>query len=96
MLLDKDGQMIFSSGKLRGLIESYGYEKSISNDDGTQSKVEAGIYPDMLANFDKLAYSFANIFNKVHFLGHNLEGNPGSSEFFLFADGSTVDFTDKE
>ena len=61
-----------------------------------QSTVEEGIYPDMLANFDKLAYSFANIFNKVHSLGHNLEWKAGSSEFFRFADGSTVDFTDKE
>ena len=83
-VLDKDGQMIFSSGKLRGLIESYGYEKSISNDDGTQSTVEAGIYPDMLANFDKLAYSFANIFNEVHSLGHNLEGKPWFEVSFFF------------
>ena len=83
-VVDKDGQMIFSSGKLRGLIESYGYEKSISNDDGTQSTVEAGIYPDMLANFDKLAYSFANIFNKVHSLGHNLEGKPWFEANFFF------------
>ena len=59
-------------------------KNTISNADGTQSTVEEGIYPDMLANFDKLAYSFANIFNEVHSLGHDLEGKAWFEGVFSF------------
>ncbi|MEI2358332.1 flagellar hook-associated protein FlgK [Mesobacillus zeae] len=46
-----------SEGKLKALIDSYGFEK-----DGKA----AGVYPDMLAELDNLAYTFATEFNKVH------------------------------
>ncbi|MGG5255322.1 flagellar hook-associated protein FlgK [Neobacillus sp. SM06] len=49
-----------SSGKLRALIESYGYEK-----DGQAT----GIYPDMLNELDNMAYTFAKQFNDVHASG---------------------------
>lgn len=45
------------SGKLKGLMESYGYKVSGE---------EKGIYPNMLNELDKLAYGFAESFNKVH------------------------------
>jgi flagellar hook-associated protein 1 len=46
-----------SSGKLKALIESYGYEK-----DGQ----DTGIFNDMLGELDRLAYTFAMKFNEVH------------------------------
>jgi flagellar hook-associated protein 1 len=46
-----------SSGKLKALIESYGYEK-----EGQAT----GIYNDMLNELDRLAYTFATEFNRVH------------------------------
>ncbi|WP_137791998.1 flagellar hook-associated protein FlgK [Bacillus sp. E(2018)] len=52
----------FPGGKLQGLIESYGY-----NDNGVK-----GIYPEMLANLDQMAYQFATEFNAVHSKGWSL------------------------
>jgi flagellar hook-associated protein 1 len=62
-----------SSGKLKGLIEAYGYVN------GSDVK---GIYPEMLADLDKLAYSFAKRFNEVHQQGYTLNpSNPGGLFF---------------
>jgi flagellar hook-associated protein 1 len=61
-----------SQGKLKGLIENYGYN------DGT---AEVGTYPNMLDNLDKLAYTFSKIFNEVHSQGFDLNGNQGGSFF---------------
>jgi flagellar hook-associated protein 1 len=62
-----------SSGKLKGLIEAFGYVN------GPDVK---GIYPEMLAELDKLAYSFAKRFNEVHQQGYTLNpSNPGGLFF---------------
>ncbi|WP_306453965.1 flagellar hook-associated protein FlgK [Bacillus sp. FJAT-45350] len=53
-----------SSGKLKGMMEAYGYQAS----DGTAK----GIYPEMLSNLDEMAYVFATEFNKLHEKGWNL------------------------
>lgn len=50
-----------SQGKLKGLIESYGYVDANGN--------EAGAYPKMLTELDNLAYTFAMEFNRVHEAG---------------------------
>lgn len=63
----------FSQGKLRGLIESFGYEA-----DGETK----GIYPEMLDKFDKLAYTFGTIFNEIHAKGYNLNGENSDKQFF--------------
>ncbi|MFL0364978.1 flagellar hook-associated protein FlgK [Pseudobacillus sp. 179-B 2D1 NHS] len=55
----------FSQGKLKALSESYGYE------DGGVVK---GLYPDMLDNLDKMAYTFGKLFNEVHGQGYTLAG----------------------
>ncbi|GAA0318823.1 flagellar hook-associated protein FlgK [Bacillus carboniphilus] len=47
-----------SHGELKGLIESFGYADA--------NGAEAGIYSDMLASVDNLAYTFAKEFNTVH------------------------------
>jgi flagellar hook-associated protein 1 len=62
----------FSKGKLKGLLESYGY-----NDNGTVK----GIYPGMLGNLDEMALQFANEFNNVHKSGKGVDGNTNYSFF---------------
>ncbi|MBT2643579.1 flagellar hook-associated protein FlgK [Bacillus sp. ISL-41] len=49
-----------STGKLKALVDSYGYEES--------SKV-AGVYPEMMNELDNLAYTFAVNFNAIHEAG---------------------------
>ncbi|WP_368492876.1 flagellar hook-associated protein FlgK [Geobacillus thermodenitrificans] len=63
------------NGKLRGLIEGYGYYEN-----GANGNVE-GLYPEMLANLDKLAYTFGTLFNAVHEQGYGLNGNTGLAFF---------------
>lgn len=60
----------FSQGKLRGLMEAYGYE------DNGGSK---GIYIEMLNDLDKMATAFANAFNAQHREGHILDKNNSPS-----------------
>ncbi|KOO37200.1 flagellar hook-associated protein FlgK [Priestia koreensis] len=64
----------FPSGKLRGIIESFGYS------DGTTSK---GLYPEALDKLDQMAYSFGQLFNAVHQTGYELNGtDPSGKDFF--------------
>jgi flagellar hook-associated protein 1 len=77
----------FVGGKLKGLIESYGY-----NDNGEVK----GIYPEMLANLDQMAFQFATKFNKVHSQGWSLtEINANSAhkeyQFFDFNSSTPLD-----
>ncbi|MGG0669497.1 flagellar hook-associated protein FlgK [Lederbergia citrisecunda] len=55
------------SGKLKSLTESFGYV------DGTNN--EKGLYPDMLADLNKMAQEFAKAFNAIHYAGHGLDGS---------------------
>lgn len=82
---NSDEEVTFSSGELRGLIESYGFQ--VTKADGTT--VHKGIYPDMLDDLDKLAFTFANVFNAIHAKGYNLDGSLGTDQFFEFP--STTD-----
>lgn len=84
--VNADDEVIFSSGKLKALVEAYGYETS----DGVKGK-----YPDMLDNLDKFAFSFASLFNEIHSKGYTLNGEQGSNQFFSVTPGSTVNFEDK-
>ncbi|MDR7073155.1 flagellar hook-associated protein FlgK [Fictibacillus barbaricus] len=63
-----------SGGKLKGLLEAYGYE-----DNGSVK----GIYPEMLNNLDGMASQFANKFNEVHQAGTGLDGQTNYSFFDL-------------
>jgi flagellar hook-associated protein 1 len=71
-------QVTFPMGKLRGLIEAYGY---VSGQDSSGQPIVTGIYPDMLNNLDKLAYTFGKLFNAVHEKGYGLSGEKGVSFF---------------
>jgi flagellar hook-associated protein 1 FlgK len=76
----------FPSGKLRGLIESFGYKY----DSGGGTFVNKGIYPDMISNLDNLAYTFGTLFNEVHKRGYGLNSVPPNTSFNFFAGlGST-------
>jgi flagellar hook-associated protein 1 len=73
-----------STGKLKALVDSYGYEEN--------GKV-VGVYPDMMKELDNLAFTFATEFNNVHKDGmspndianQTKAGNP------FFADSENVD-----
>ena len=63
------------SGKLAGLIESYGY----LDQDGSVK----GHYPEIMENLNKLTEAFAKEFNHVHRSGFDLNGQAGE-DFFIF------------
>ncbi|MEW4285756.1 flagellar hook-associated protein FlgK [Priestia koreensis] len=68
------------SGKLRGLIESFGYkEKDATTGAYGETK---GIYPEMLDKLDQLAYTFATMFNDVHKQGYQLNSDQPGGDFF--------------
>ncbi|MBE3568893.1 MAG: flagellar hook-associated protein FlgK [Bacillales bacterium] len=77
----QNGNVTFSQGKLRGLIESYGYKVGV---DTNGDPITAGIYPDMEDKLDKLAYTFGTLFNTVHQKGYDLNQNQGTDTFFTF------------
>jgi flagellar hook-associated protein 1 len=69
-----DPPTLFTSvGKLKGLIESHGFKNDNNEADG--------LYTNMLADIDKMAYAFAYQFNEVHKAGYNLNNDTGV-EFF--------------
>lgn len=67
-------QVVFPSGKLLGLIESFGYQDSSGN--------VKGIYPEMMDNLDKLAYTFGTVFNAIHKEGYGLNSTTKAPAFF--------------
>jgi flagellar hook-associated protein 1 len=71
-------EVTFPSGKLRGLIEAFGYKY----DSGGGTFVNKGIYPEMISNLDNLAYTFGTIFNEVHKKGKGLDGST-NVDFFV-------------
>lgn len=76
-----------STGKISSLIDSYGYTYESGS-----STFEKGLFPDMLANIDTMAFEFANKFNEAHKAGWSIEdyntGNHTPVDFFSFGDAS--------
>lgn len=68
-----DLDVLDAVGRLSALVEMYGYE----NDAGD---VE-GVYPETLAEINKLAKEFANQFNEIHESGMDANGNEGLAFF---------------
>lgn len=89
---DIDINSFESTGKLKSIVEAYGYVDS----DGNLS----GIYNDMLTELDNLAYTFATEFNKVHEEGMSPnEISAGvNQDISFFADSESTDgsITDRE
>jgi len=69
------------AGKLKSLVNSFGYA------DGTPEG--KGLYPDMIAELNKMAAAFAEEFNTVHEGGTDLEGIEGEA-FFVAKDGGII------
>lgn len=79
-----------SSGKLKGLIESFTYD----NGEGKAT----GVYADMLKELDNLAYTFAIEFNAVHKSGlsPNEINNQKTEEISFFTDSDSGDISDRK
>lgn len=74
-----DHDEFLDAGKLKSLMNAYGTA------DGTAEG--KGLYPDMIAELNKLAAAFANEMNKIHGEGTDLEGNPGGNFFDAIGGG---------
>ncbi|MCG7334350.1 flagellar hook-associated protein FlgK [Sporosarcina sp. ACRSM] len=76
------------AGKLRSLIDSYGY------DDGSVNG--KGLYPDMIAELNKMAAVFIDEFNQIHAAGEPLPVPEGETprvkedDFFEGTDAATI------
>lgn len=68
-----------ANGRIKSLIESYGY--------GSDPNNVKGYYPEMLADLDKMAYSFAKMFNEQHQKGCGLNGSTGKNFFDMTLSG---------
>ncbi|WP_026672375.1 flagellar hook-associated protein FlgK [Alkalihalobacterium bogoriense] len=76
-----NGDEFKTFGKLKGLIEAYGY--AVPGADG--NLVVKGIYPEMLSDLDIMAFTFASEFNKIHESGWSLsEINSGQHVGYQF------------
>ncbi|GKV64868.1 MULTISPECIES: flagellar hook-associated protein FlgK [unclassified Sporosarcina] len=70
------------SGKLRSLVESFGYPDENGN--------VKGLYPDMLKKLDDMAKAFVEEFNKIHKTGEPLSGTK-VNDFFQGNSASTIE-----
>lgn len=71
-----------ASGRIKSLIEAYGY--------GSDPDNVKGYYPDMLADLDKMAYSFATMFNAQHREGYDLNNSNGVDFFEMNVSDNTT------
>ncbi|MFB4165212.1 flagellar hook-associated protein FlgK [Alteribacillus sp. JSM 102045] len=70
---DEDIEFVNSPGKLKALVESFGYK----NEDGEVT----GTYPDVMNKLDDMVYTFASAFNKQHRDGYGLNESTDISFF---------------
>jgi flagellar hook-associated protein 1 len=72
-----------STGKLKALVDSYGYEVN---------GIVAGVYPEMMNELDNLAFTFATEFNNIHKDGMSPNDIAGKTKarnpFFADADNT--------
>ena len=70
------------NGKLKSLMSSYGTDTG--KVDAAGNKIIEGLYPDMIAELDKMVLAFTTKFNEVYASGFPKEGNIGvPTEFFV-------------
>ncbi|MFJ8234659.1 flagellar hook-associated protein FlgK [Ureibacillus sp. NPDC094379] len=74
-------------GKLKSLVDSYGY---YAGDDAVGMPIVKGLFSDMLSKLDLMAQSFATAFNTLHADGTDLTGAQGQ---VLFVQKDTLDGT---
>lgn len=63
---DINHENLLDVGKLKSLMNSYGVGKENPNNPGQFDVDVEGLYPDMLAELDKMAREFAKAFNAIH------------------------------
>jgi len=63
---------MLGSGQMKSLVDSFGY---------VEGGVAKGLYPDMIAELNKMAKAFAEEFNKVHAGGVDNKGADGGAFF---------------
>jgi flagellar hook-associated protein 1 len=88
-----DFNQFTSSGKLKALVESYGYENSLGG--------VTGVYPDMVGELDNMAYMFAYQFNLQHQAGATPNQiNGGTTDptpnFFADTENGAIDLANKK
>ena len=74
-----------TNGKLKGFIEGYGH---------TEGSVKKGLFNDMIADLDTMAFTFATEFNRVHQAGWSLNEiskNNNDDNFDFFDLGGLTD-----
>ncbi len=77
-----------SSGKMKSLIESYGFQDSSGN--------VKGLFSDMMTELDNLAFTFAKEFNDVHKSGlspNEINNGTGNTGFFIDTKDNSDDLT---
>ncbi|MCA1031439.1 flagellar hook-associated protein FlgK [Bacillus timonensis] len=72
-----------TSGKLRSLVDSYGYNDIV----GTK-----GLYPDMIRDLDEMAFEFAQEFNRVHRTGWSISNMKAAENGQPFVEYNFFDF----
>ncbi|MFD0944648.1 flagellar hook-associated protein FlgK [Savagea faecisuis] len=79
------------TGKLKGIIDSYGYAESKDASEVNAEDVK-GLYPDHMRQLDQLARAFAKAFNDQHALGYpkNQTADDTSKDFFTSKDGTPI------
>ncbi|TDQ36929.1 flagellar hook-associated protein FlgK [Aureibacillus halotolerans] len=83
-----DAAVDLPAGTLKAKVEAYGY---------TKQGQEAGIYPDMMKELDKLAYTFAKAFNTQHSEGISLvEMDSDEEDIINFFVGEGFTFAEDE
>ncbi|WP_240374385.1 flagellar hook-associated protein FlgK [Bacillus piscicola] len=65
---DKEADILSSPGKVKALIEAFGYE--------AEKQVE-GTYPDLMNKLDEMVSTFTKAFNEQHEEGYGLNGETG-------------------
>lgn len=88
-----DFQQFGSIGKLKAVVESYGYEKAPGE--------VSGVYPDMVSELDNMAYMFAYQFNLQHQDGAtpnqiNGDSTEATPDFFSDSENRKIDITNKK
>lgn len=74
---------LLNQGKLKSLMNAYGTKTG---------NTVSGIYPDMLAELDRMARAFAKAMNDIHKEGTDLNGEQGE-DFFSIMDPNATEFT---
>ncbi|WP_342512998.1 flagellar hook-associated protein FlgK [Sporosarcina sp. FSL K6-1522] len=64
-------------GQLKSLMNSYGYDTQTVDANG--DKIIKGLYPDMIAELNKMAKAFVKEFNAIHELGYGLPPNDAAN-----------------